>query len=286
MTFSPALPTQSGVTATSRPMISMGYPCLVMGGLPLALMTRDEAARFLVRAGSPGRRHDRPPLYVTSANGEVLARAHADPAIHALFVDADMIHADGQAMVFASRLRYPYPFPERVATTDLFHDAAALAETTGTSFYLLGASADVMEAALAAIRRRYPRLVIAGARHGYIAPEEEEAVATAIAAARPGILWVGMGVPREQAFVARNRHHLTGVGAIKTAGGLFDFIAGRRSRAPLWMQKAGLEWLYRAMLEPKRLGIRYLITSPIALAIMLRKPEPDQQGMAAGDPRS
>jgi exopolysaccharide biosynthesis WecB/TagA/CpsF family protein len=80
-----------------------------------------------------------------------------------------------------------------------------------------------------------------------------------------------MGVPREQRFIVRHRHRLTSIGVIKTSGGLFDFLSGSRQRAPVWMQDAGLEWFWRACLEPKRLGWRYLKTNPLALYLLLTK---------------
>ncbi len=248
-----------------------GFPALMMGGMPIAAMTRAETAAFLDAAGTEPRAPDRLPLYITSANGEVLSRADRDPAIRKLFLAADMIHADGQSMVLSSRIRGSLKLPERVATTDLFHDAARLAERTGTTFYMLGGTAETMAAALERVKSAYPKLRIVGARNGYIAPDEEDAVVAAIDAARPDILWIGMGVPIEQAFVLRNRPRLRGVGVIKTSGGLFDFLAGKRSRAPGWMQAAGLEWLYRTILEPRRLLLRYLTTNPHAALIMLRR---------------
>jgi len=87
----------------------------------------------------------------------------------------------------------------------------------------------------------------------------------------PDILWVSMGVPREQQFIVRNRHRLTSVGVIKTSGGLFDWLSGSRPRAPVWMQNAGLEWLWRVWLEPKRLGWRYLKTNPLAAYLLLTR---------------
>ncbi|WP_245572799.1 WecB/TagA/CpsF family glycosyltransferase [Lichenihabitans psoromatis] len=242
-----------------------------LGGLPIAVMDRAESALLLDRAGAPDRPLGRRPLYVTSANGEVMSRAASEPAIHRLFEAADLIHADGQAMVVASRYVGAPPLPERVATTDLFHDVARLAERSGTSFYLLGGTAETMALAEAAIRAAYPALVIAGARNGYIEAADEDAVAAEINRLRPGILWIGMGVPREQSFATRHLDRLTDVGAIKTSGGLFDFLSGRRTRAPQWMQTAGLEWLYRTMLEPRRLAVRYLTTNPHAVYLMLRR---------------
>ena len=275
MTLTPTIPEQPNALSTYDVPLVQGLPCLVIGGLPIALQTRAEAARHLVRVAAGRVLSGLGPLYATSANGEVLARVETEPDVRALFEAADLIHVDSQVMVLVSRLLHRRSFPERVATTDFFHDVARVAENTGTSFYLLGGAPEVMTAAVAAIGGRYPGLRIAGARHGYFGPDEEDEVVEAIVRARPDILWVGMGVPLEQAFVLRNRARLTGVGVVKTAGGLFDFLSGRRSRAPLLMQKVGLEWLYRMLLEPRRLGPRYMLTSPRALAIMVRSPRLD-----------
>jgi exopolysaccharide biosynthesis WecB/TagA/CpsF family protein len=108
-----------------------------------------------------------------------------------------------------------------------------------------------------------------GHRHGYFSRDQEPAIVRSINLARPDILWIGMGAPAEQQFVIRNRQHLRGVGIIKTAGGLFDFLSGRARRAPPWMQTAGLEWAFRTMLEPRRLAGRYMMTNPHALFLLL-----------------
>jgi len=104
----------------------------------------------------------------------------------------------------------------------------------------------------------------------YFSRDEEDEVIAEINAARPDILWVGLGVPLEQQFIERNIDRLTGVGVIKTSGGLFDFISGKNARAPAWMQAAGLEWLYRVWLEPRRLAMRYLTTNPQAIGALIR----------------
>jgi exopolysaccharide biosynthesis WecB/TagA/CpsF family protein len=111
-----------------------------------------------------------------------------------------------------------------------------------------------------------------GHRSGFFKNDDEEIrVCGQIAELAPDILWISMGVPREQHFIVRHRHRLTSVGVIKTSGGLFDFLAGFKPRAPFWMQDAGLEWVWRACLEPKRLGWRYLKTNPLALYLLLAK---------------
>jgi N-acetylglucosaminyldiphosphoundecaprenol N-acetyl-beta-D-mannosaminyltransferase len=245
-------------------------PTVTVGGLPIAVIDRNQSARMMVNLALARRGSTLPPSVITSANGQVVSMCARDPAMRALFLDADLIHADGMPLVFASRLRGRTPLPERVATTDLFHDVARVAEAAGTTFYLLGGTRDAIKAAVANVREMYPRLAIAGYRHGYSRRDGDEAQVIAdINAARPDILWIGMGAPLELAFALRNRQHLTDVGLIKTSGGLFDFISGRNGRAPAWMQSVGLEWLHRLALEPRRLLLRYLTTNPHALYVLL-----------------
>lgn len=250
----------------------MAAATLTIGGLPIAALSRAEAARWMLDRADTRPRGDRP-LYLTSANGEVIARTRRDAELKNLFLDADQILADGQPMVWASRLRCRTPLPERVATTDLFHDVAALAERTGHSFYLLGATDEENRRAVAAVRRLYPRLNVAGASHGYLRGAELSAKLAEIDALAPDIVWLAMGVPHEQRFVADHAAELPHVGMIKTSGGLFNFLSGTNTRAPAWMQRAGLEWLYRIALEPRRLFWRYLVTNPIAIWQMLRYSE-------------
>jgi N-acetylglucosaminyldiphosphoundecaprenol N-acetyl-beta-D-mannosaminyltransferase len=247
-------------------------PTITIGGLPIAVLSRAETALWMLLEADRRPRGQRP-LYLTSANGEVIARTRTDAALRGYFLDADQIVADGQPMVWASRIRCRTPLPERVATTDLFHDVARLAELTGHSFYLLGATAEENQRAVANVRRLYPRLRIAGATHGYHKGNDLVAKLAEINELAPDILWLAMGVPYEQHFVAAHADELPNVGMIKTSGGLFNFLSGKNSRAPAWMQKAGLEWLYRTMLEPKRLFWRYFVTNPVALWQMLRYSE-------------
>ncbi len=231
-----------------------------LGGLPIVVSSREEAARYLVKAALNKVKPSKP-LYATSANGQVISMCARDPDVKALFTRADLIHADGQPMVVASRRYCSSPLPERVATTDLFDDVARVAQDWGASFYVFGASEEVNSEAVANMRASYPLLNIVGHRSGYFKPREEVEIVQQINALKPDILWVSLGAPLEQKFVCRNLSKLTNVGVIKTAGGLLDFIAGRRKRAPRWMQDYSLEWLYRTWLEPARLGPRYLETN-------------------------
>jgi len=244
-------------------------PSVPVGGLPIAIIDRASSARLMIDVAVSRRGGACPPPIITSANGQVISMCARDPHIHDLFVSADLIHADGMPLVLASRWKCRTPLPERVATTDLFHDVASLAETRGATFYLLGGAPDVIATAVRKVQRRYPRLAIAGYRHGYLTGDDAAQVVADINGARPDILWIGMGVPNEQLFARHYRAQLTNVGVIKTSGGLFDFLAERNSRAPAWMQAAGLEWFYRLALEPRRLFLRYLTTNPHALYLRL-----------------
>ncbi len=240
----------------------------MVGGAQVARLDLEQTARLIVTLaqGADSRRR---PYYLTSVNGEVLARRRLDAAFAGLIDDADLISADGEPLVFASRILAQNGLPERVATTDLYPVVAAMAEEAGLSFYLLGATEEVNSDAYGATRRMFPRLNIRGRSHGFLRGDALDAKLAEINALAPDILWLALGVPLEQEFVARYSARLPNVKVIKTSGGLFDFIAGAKSRAPRWLQKAGFEWAFRLFLEPRRLAIRYLTTNPIALMMLL-----------------
>jgi exopolysaccharide biosynthesis WecB/TagA/CpsF family protein len=258
----------SAADTLDAPLTSAPTAIVTIGGLPITVIDRAGEAELMIKL-SAQRRAGRP-LFFTSANGEVIARTAFDPAQAALFAPADQIVADGQPLVIASRFLCREALPERVATTDLFHDVARLAEQTGTTFYLFGATEVESHKALAAARKAYPRLNILGAWHGYLQGEALDAKLAEIDALGPDILWLGLGVPREQIFFRDHGSKLNHVGMIKTSGGLFDHMAGKTIRAPQWVQDLGFEWLWRALMEPRRLAWRYLTTNPRAIYAMLR----------------
>nr|WP_034469376.1 WecB/TagA/CpsF family glycosyltransferase [Afipia sp. P52-10] len=243
-----------------------------LGGLPVAVVDRARSAKVMVDEALRRKGLWRYPAYLTSTNGEVTYNCAVNRELRSLFMQADAIHADGMPHVFVSRLKCKVALPERVATTDLFNDVNAEAERRGATVFMLGATEAVNKAAAETVQKQFPNLKLVGRRNGFFnSLEEEKAACEEIATLAPDILWVSMGVPHEQSFVVRNRHRLTSVGVIKTSGGLFDFVSGARVRAPSWMQKVGLEWLWRAWLEPVRLGQRYIKTNPPALYLLLTR---------------
>ncbi|MFN3133497.1 MULTISPECIES: WecB/TagA/CpsF family glycosyltransferase [unclassified Roseibium] len=242
----------------------------VLGGLPITWTDRKTAAETLIARALAKRGSAEEPYYSTSANGQVIVMCDEDDAVRQEFLQADQILADGMPMVWIARIKHGLQNIERVATTDLYHDVALVAQDVGASFYLLGADEKSNAAAVSNTQKFYPDLHVVGRRNGYFGANEEDAIVSEINNLAPDILWIGMGVPREQQFVSRNLKKLTNVGVIKTSGGLFDFLSLKNPRAPEWMQNLGLEWLYRTMQEPRRLGPRYLQTNHKAFFIMLR----------------
>lgn len=246
------------------------WPIVSLARLPIVDVGIDDTADDFIRRASLPRSLDDQPFYSTSANGQVIALCRKDKQFENSLRYADQIHADGMSLVLFSRWFGPRKLHERVATTDLVHAIAKRAEKSGARFYFLGGSEENNRLAVEEMQRQYPKLVFAGRRNGYFKPEEENGVIEDVIASNTDILFVGFGIPLEQHFVSRNLEKLTSVAVIKTCGGLFDFLSGKNSRAPQWMQDMGFEWLYRAILEPRRLGKRYLLTNPIAIYALLK----------------
>jgi exopolysaccharide biosynthesis WecB/TagA/CpsF family protein len=205
------------------------------------------------------------PRVVTSANGSVVAAYNSDPEFRALIDQADIVDVDGMPLVFATYLFCKEPLRERTATTDFLLDATAMSAREGIRFFFLGARPGVAARAAIHLRNRFPGAQIVGTRHGYFSEDEAPDICKGIVSLGTDVLWVGTGSPWQERFAIRYRSHLQGLAWIRTCGGLFDHYGGGVSRAPEWMQWAGLEWLYRAAREPLRLGRRYLLTSPVAL---------------------
>lgn len=252
------------------PRVYPRFETLEMGGLPVARLDRAQTAQLLIRLATELRRRDRPWIG-TSVNGQVLSEAARRNELRDAMLFADIISCDGQPLVMASKRLAGVALPERVATTDLFHDIADVARTQPVSMYFLGGSESENARAVSNVQRAYPHLRILGRHHGYSNHAETIRLARDIDRLRPDILWLGLGVPREQEFYMRFAHTMPNVGLIKTCGGLFNFLSTSAQRAPRWMQERGLEWVYRMGREPRRLMFRYLTTSPHAAMLMLTR---------------
>jgi len=246
-------------------------PRVRVGGIVMTALSRAAWANKMKDICLVARGKKERPIVVFSANGQTLATYYRDKAFKALFAEADAVDADGQPAVIASRILTKTPLPERVATTDFFHNAASMAQESGLSFYFLAASQKNIEIAIHEIKLLYPKLNIVGYRNGYFTQEEEPAIAAEIVRLKSDVLWVGMGVPRQEDFVIRNLDALRGVGWVKTCGGLFDYFLNDVKRAPLWMHQLCLEWLFRMCQEPGKFARRYITTNGLALWLLITK---------------
>lgn len=245
---------------------------VVVGGLKIGTLSRRSWAEVIAGCCLLGRSqpHSTTPAFFTSANGNVLSLYARSPEFRRIVDTADGVDADGMPLVMASRMFTDNPIAERCSTTDFVHDMAEAAIQRDLSFFLLGGTEKSCKGAAETLERLHSGLRISGYRHGYFSIGEEREIVDQINAVGPDLLWVGLGVPKEQEFVHRNRERLKNVGAIKTCGGLFDFLSGKSRRAPEWMRNYGLEWLHRLMQEPGRLWKRYLFTNIHALYLIAR----------------
>ncbi len=228
-------------------------------GVPIDCTTQADAVRDLVAAATATERPARPAFFAF-VNAHCLNVAYADTDYAAVLRTATRVWPDGTGVRLAGR-RLGFPVPENVNGTDLFPLICAAAEREGFSLFFYGARPAVVEQVVAHVRRDFPRARIAGFCDGY----GDDAVAVArINAARPDLLFVAKGVPLQEKWIAAHRDALACRAAV-AVGGLFDFVSGRIPRAPAWMRRLGVEWLFRLYQEPVRLFRRYVVGNPLFL---------------------
>lgn len=228
---------------------------------PVTLEQAVERAAAYVRGSGFGQ--------ACGVNVDLLVRMEAEPEFASMVRACELITADGMPVVWASRL-LGRPLPGRVPAIDLFLSLLPRCAAEGWPVFLLGATREVVTAARAALELENPGLIVAGARHGWFARDEEEDVAVGIASSGARMLFVAISSPKKEAFVARNRHRLGDVAFVVGVGGAFDIAAGRVRRAPAILRRTGLEWTWRLAWEPRRLARRYLVDDRAFLGMVAR----------------
>lgn len=258
---------------------------VMVGGIPTTRVTRPELAAIMLedsRAAREGRL--RTPRMVISSNGAVIAEYQHNRAFRDMVLEADIIDADGMPLVIATRLFCREPLKDRVATTDFIRDASEVAAREGLRFFFLGAAPGVAATAASYLKDLHPGLQVVGIRHGYFEREDEASICQEILDAKTDVLWIGLGSPIQESFALRNRGRLAGLAWMRTCGGMFDHYSGKFRRAPMWMQRWGLEWLHRTLNEPMRLGRRYLHTNLPALFYLATQTSDEQPKKALRSP--
>ena len=202
-------------------------------------------------------------------NAAKLVALHHDARLRDLVNRCELVTADGQAVMWASRLLGD-AVPARVTGIDLMHALFRRAEERGWRVYVLGARPEVLAAAIQQIRTRHPRLRIVGWRDGYFEPVEDRAVAESIGATGAQLLFVAISSPRKEQFLCKYGR-ATGAQFAMGVGGAIDVVAGRRRRAPVLWQELGLEWLFRLLQEPRRLFRRYATTNLRFVVLVLHE---------------
>ncbi len=180
----------------------------------------------------------------------------------------DIINIDGMGVVLGARF-LGHDVAERVAGVDLFYNLIAMSEQESFSVYLLGATDDVVTETAKRLQAQHPKLKLAGFHHGYFW-DDEESVVNAIKASGAKLLFVAITSPKKENFINKWQDRL-GVDFVMGVGGTFDVVAGKVNRAPLWMQRYGLEWFYRIIQEPRRMWKRYLVTNSKFAWYLLRE---------------
>ena len=243
-------------------MADLEHPRRVLFGLSVDAVTLAEAVEICERALTSRQR-----LLVGVVNAAKVVKLKADHFLRESLLECDLLLADGQSVVWASRV-LGRPLPERVAGIDLFESLLDLAHRQGYRVYLLGATAEVLATVEEVIDERWPGLKVAGSRDGYFKAVQADEVAADIASSDADMLFLGMGTPAKELFLGRYADGL-GVPVMHGVGGSFDVLAGVTRRAPERWQRWGMEWAYRLLQEPRRLWRRYLVTNTAFLFLLL-----------------
>jgi N-acetylglucosaminyldiphosphoundecaprenol N-acetyl-beta-D-mannosaminyltransferase len=234
-------------------------------GIPINVLTLEETLKCIENSIDL-----RQQIHHVVVNAAKMVRAQKDEELKESIINCDIINADGQAVVWASRI-LNQPLPERVAGIDLMQKLVELSAKKEYRIFFLGAKEEIVRKVVEKYTLQYGNQIIAGYRNGYFLKEEEEEVAQQIYNARPDILFVAITSPKKEIFLNKYKTHIQAP-FIMGVGGSFDVVSGLVKRAPKWMQDAGLEWFYRVLQEPGRMWKRYLITnSQFILMVLISK---------------
>ncbi|MEI7834385.1 MAG: WecB/TagA/CpsF family glycosyltransferase [bacterium] len=214
--------------------------------VPVDPVTMEEALRRIDAFIISGKPH-----HIVTADASGIMRALETPEFGDIVRRADLVTADGAGVLLATKL-CGQRMPERVSGCDLVVHICALAAEKGYPVYLFGAGEDIARQAADKLVSRHPGLQIAGTRNGFFTPEDEPKIALEIAASGARVIFVALGIPKQELFIRKYFDELN-VPVLIGVGGSFDVISGNLKRAPRWMQVTGIEWLYRLAQEPKRL---------------------------------
>ncbi len=225
----------------------MSFSVVEILGVPVAALTMREAVEQAERWMD-----ERRGALIATANAEMIMNATRDEELFEILRSADLVVPDGAGTVWAAR-HLGYEMPERVAGYDLSQELLRRAPQKNRRVFFFGSAPGVAEKAKQKAEELYPGISVVGVRNGYFSSEEEPKIIQEIREAHPDLLLVALGVPKQEKWLKKHKDALD-VPVSIGVGGTLDVMAGTMRRAPVWMQKAKLEWLFRALLQPKRAG--------------------------------
>ncbi|HJR44524.1 MAG TPA: WecB/TagA/CpsF family glycosyltransferase [Actinomycetota bacterium] len=240
------------------------FPTIDVLDVPVARLMPDEALERIAAAYAAGT-----PAVVAYANAHTLNLASGDPGYAEVLRRAAIVLNDGSGIALAARIQGSR-FPANLNGSDFNPRIVGLAAARGWPVYFLGARPGVAERAAAAMGALYPGLVVSGCRDGYWSPEQNGIVVESIRASGAGLVMAALGNPLQEEWLDS---HLAATGAALGVGvgAFFDFAAGEVPRAPAWMNRWGIEWVFRLAHEPARLWRRYIVGNPLFLARVVRR---------------
>lgn len=239
---------------------STNYCTMNLFGIEISALTMDELINICREYISK-----RNSLLLGVINVAKLVNCRKNVELQKSLMEADIVLADGLPIIWLSRMLGD-PLPERVTGINIMYELLKEANKKHHRVYFLGAKSDVLQKMIKTIQKDYPGIAIAGYRDGYFDKDEEQDVAKNIKDSHADILFVGISSPKKEFFL-KNWLNFIDVPICHGVGGSFDILAGVTNRAPIWMQKCGLEWLYRLIQEPRRMWKRYLITNMIFIKL-------------------
>jgi N-acetylglucosaminyldiphosphoundecaprenol N-acetyl-beta-D-mannosaminyltransferase len=232
--------------------------------IPVDNLTMDETIDVIDKSINDSRS-----IAHTVINAGKVVMMQTNKELYDSVVSADLINADGQAIVWGAKL-LGQPLKERVAGIDLMQNLVKYAFDKNKKIFFLGAKEEVVSKVVDIYSEKYSKNIIAGFRNGYFDVEQGEDVAKEIAISGADLLFVAITSPKKEIFLNKHREVLKNVGFTMGVGGSFDVVAGLVKRAPLWMQNSGLEWFYRFIQEPKRMWRRYLVGNIKFMLLILK----------------
>ncbi len=237
---------------------------IVILDTPVDSLTMDETIQFIAEAIKSKKQ-----IHHVVINAAKVVNMKKDRDLYQSVVNCDIINADGQAIVWASRI-LGKPLPERVAGVDLMENLVEFAHENKYKLYFFGATDEVVSNVAGIYSKKYSPGIIAGYRNGYYDEKDEEKIAENIGHSGADILFVGIPSPKKEIFLHKYKDIIK-TPFIMGVGGSFDVISGKVRRSPLWMQKMGMEWFFRLIQEPRKMWKRYLVTNTLFIFYLVKE---------------